>query len=214
MTSNFKPQKQHLLLGLILLMTTICFSQRATNKWKAQVALGVNHPFSSGFVEGYYAKSMNFPTVNLGIQHMFKRQFGAKLDFNFNRFVNGNEVPEFKINYTRINAQFVYDPTYSLQFLPPRMGVVAHAGPGITFTKPLGTLGDNKQTFLNAMVGTEFHYGISQTMSIYLDTSFIYGFSSVDNYETPIDGLGAFNGNLLTVTIGITFSLSGCQYCD
>ena len=214
MTSNFKLQKHYFILIVAFLVTSVCIGQKATNKWKAQVALGVNNPSSSGFVEAYNAKSVNFPTVVLGIQHMFKRQYGAKLDFGFNRFASEDNVPEFKINYTRLNAQFVYDPTSSLNFLPQRMGVVAHAGPGISFVKPLGNLGENKQTFLNGMLGAEFHYGISQTMSLYLDTSYIYGFTSIDDYETLEAGLGAFNGNLFTVTLGITFSLSGCQYCD
>ena len=214
MASNIKVQMQNSILILCLVLTSVSMAQRATNKWKAQVAIGLNYPISDGFVDPYYGKSVNFPTVNLGIQHMFKKEFGGKLDFGFNRFVNGDQAPDFKINYTRVNAQFVYDPTSKLHFLPARMGVVAHGGPGLSFVKPLGTLGNNKQTYLNAMIGGEIHYGISQTLSVYVDGSYIYGFTSPEDYDDPIEGLGAFNGSLLTITFGITFSLSGCQYCD
>lgn len=214
MTSNLKIQKSKIVLGVLLMLSSFIFAQKQTNKWKAQVAVGANHPFSDGFFDTYYAKPINFPTVNLGVQRMFKQNIGAKLDFSFSRFVNGDQVPDFKANYTRVNAQFVYDPTYSLNFLPQRMGVVAHAGPGISFVKPLGTLGNNKQTYLNAMLGAEIHFGISEQLSIYADTSYIYGFTSVEDYNPPISGLGAFNGSIMTVTVGITFSLSGCQYCD
>ena len=71
------------------------YAQKDTNKWKAQVAFGVNSPSQSGFVEGFQAKSVNFPTVNLGIQHMFKPQVGAKLDFGFNRFSSDDNSVDF-----------------------------------------------------------------------------------------------------------------------
>jgi len=189
MTSNYRLQKLS-----ILVIALVCFSntyaQKATNKWKAQIALGVNSPSQSGFVEGFQAKSINFPTVNLGIQHMFKPQLGAKLDFGFNRF----------------------DPTESIRFLPQRMGLVLHAGPGYSFVKPLGNFGANKISFLNVMGGFEIHYGITQEISVFADTSYILGFGK--DFDPETEGFGSFNSNLLTLTFGVTFSISGCQYCD
>lgn len=212
MSSNYRLQ----LLVVFILTNFIAFSgyaQRDTNKWKAQIALGINNPSSSGFVDGFVPKSINFPTVNLGIQRMFKPQLGAKLDFGFNRFASDDSSPfEFKTNYSRVNAQLVFDPTNDLGFLPQRMGLVTHAGPGYTFIKPLGDFGSNDLSFLNVMAGLEIHYGITQRMSFYTDISYILGLSS--DFDPQSDGFGAFNGNLLTVTFGLTFSISGCQYCD
>jgi len=210
MMSIFKIQNLKLLV-VIVLFTTFSYAQKPTNKWKAQIAIGVNSPSQYGFVEGFESKSVNFPTVNAGIQHMFKRQLGAKLDFGFNRFSNNDKSPEFKINYTRINAQFLYDPTESIGFLPQRIGLVAHAGPGYTFVKPLGNFSNNKVSFLNVMAGLEVHYALSEYMSLYTDVSYILGLGK--DFNPVIDGFGSFNGNLLTITFGITFSLSGCQYC-
>ena len=189
-------------------------AQKDTNVLKAQVALGFNKPFSDGFAADAYAKRINFPTINLGLQYMFKPQLGAKLDYSFSRSSHGDNSPEFKLNYSRVNAQIVYDPTNIIGFLPQRMRFVLHAGPGISFAKPLGDLGDNKQTYLNAMIGGELHYALTETMSIYGDVSYIYGFTSSDTYDPPLSGLGAFNGNVLTATIGISFSLSGCNTCN
>lgn len=210
MMSIFKTLKHKIVL-VFFLFTAFSFAQKDTNIWKAQIALGVNSPTQSGFVEGFESKPINFPTVNAGFQYMFKRQFGAKLDFGFNRFSNGDDSPEFKINYTRINAQFVYDPTESITFLPQRIGLVTHAGPGYTFVKPLGDFANNKVSFLNVMAGLEVHYALSQYMSLYTDVSYILGLGN--DFDPIIDGFGSFNGNLLTITFGITFSLSGCQYC-
>ncbi|WP_040247228.1 outer membrane beta-barrel protein [Psychroserpens mesophilus] len=210
MMSIFKTLK-HKLLIVIVFFTTLSFAQKDTNKWKAQIALGVNSPSQSGFVEGFESKSVNFPTVNAGIQYMFKRQLGAKFDFGFNRFSNGDNSPEFKINYSRINAQIVYDPTEVIGFLPQRIGLVTHAGPGYTFVKPLGNYSNNKASFLNVMAGLEVHYALSEYMSLYTDVSYILGLGK--DFDPIINGFGSFNGNLLTITFGITFSLSGCHYC-
>ncbi|TXE19370.1 outer membrane beta-barrel protein [Psychroserpens burtonensis] len=210
MTLNIRLQKTS-----ILLLALVCFSytyaQKATNEIKAQLAVGINSPSQSGFVEQFQGKSINFPTVNLGVQYMFKRQLGAKLDFGFNRFSSDDSSIEFKTNYTRINAQFVYDPTEAIGFLPLRLGLVAHAGPGYSLVKPLGDFGDNKRSFLNLMGGLEIHYAMSEYMSLYTDVSYIAGFGG--DFNPITEGFGSFNGNLLTIIFGITFSLSGCQYC-
>ena len=126
---------------------------------RSYYALGVNSPSKSGFVGDFQAKSINFPTVNLGVQTMFKQQFGAKLDFGYNRMSSEDPSPEFKLNYSRVNAQFVYDPTYNLYFLPQRMGLVLHAGPGYSFVKPLGNFSNNNLSFFNFMGGLEVHFG-------------------------------------------------------
>lgn len=212
MQYNFK---QYLFFFIIVFVTFNSEAQlRDTAKWKALFALGVNYPTTDGFVNGSYAQSINFPTVNLGVQYMFKSQYGVKLDFGFNRFKNHNDTPEFKINYTRINGQFVFDPSNYIGFIPSRMRTLLHAGPGISFVKPLGTLGDNKQTFLNLLGGLELHYAINEKVSVFTDIAYIYGVTSLDTYNPVLDGLGAFNGSVFNLTFGVAISLSGCHYCN
>ncbi|MFT5242101.1 MAG: hypothetical protein ACJA1H_001219 [Glaciecola sp.] len=210
MTSNNRLQKTSILI-IAIMCFSFTYAQKATNQIKAQIAVGINSPSQSGFVEQFQGKSVNFPTVNLGVQYMLKRQFGGKLDFGFNRFSSDDSSIQFKTNYTRINVQFVYDPTESISFLPPRLGLVAHAGPGYSFVKPLGDFGNNNRSFLNLMTGLEIHYAMSEYMSLFTDVSYIAGFGG--DFDPVTEGFGSFNGNLLTITFGITFSLSGCQYC-
>lgn len=203
-----------LIILLLIASCNVVQAQKDTNILKGQIALGFNRPLWRGFANSLHSQNINFPTVNLGLQYMFKPQLGVKVDFGFNRFANGDDIPDFKVNYTRFNAQIVYDPTEIIGFLPSRMRFVLHAGPGISFVKPLGSLDENKQTYLNFLIGSELHYAISETMSIYGDLSYIHGFTSVDDYDPPISGLGAFNGGIITATIGITFSISGCYTCN
>lgn len=203
--------KKYILLALLLSYGMFLCAQNAKSVLKAQVAVGVNSPSSSGFVESFEAKPINFPTVNLGVQYMFTETMGAKFDFGFNRFSSSDDSPEFKDNYSRLNLQFVYDAT-PLGFLPPRLGLVGHAGPGYTFVKPLGNFADNKVSFLNLMAGVEIHYGLTDTVSVFTDVSYIYGMAK--DFDPITDGYGSFNGNLATLTFGVSFSLSGCYYCN
>ncbi len=196
----------------MIFVTTGLWAQRETNKWKAQISLGINNPSRSNFEPGYMGQTYNFPTLNLGVQNMFSNQFGAKLDYSFSRMTNEKYSTEFKINYSRINAQLVYDATRSLGFVPNRMGFVLHSGPGFSFVQPLAEFSENKTSFFNAMAGFEFHYGIAERLSLYLDLSYIQSFAK--DFQPFYEGFGSFNDNLLTLTFGITFSLSGCQYCS
>ena len=204
--------------SLVLLFIIVCplvtFGQRIDNStWKAQIALGIAMPSKSGFIGQAPAKTINFPSVNLGVQRMFSKVLGAKLDYGFNRFSNDSGSPEFKVNYSRVNAQLVYNPTRSLSFLPERVQLVLHSGPGFSFASSLGGL-DNDQSYLNLNLGTEIHYSLNRKISVYADVSYIHGFTSLDNYNPQISGLGAFNGNVLNLTFGVSISLSDCFYCE
>jgi OOP family OmpA-OmpF porin len=206
----FKFNKQKLIALVFVSFSYLGFSQSDTSTFKAQFALGVNSPSSNGFVTDFEANSVNFPTINLGLQYMFKPLFGLKLDLGYNRFSSTDNSPEFKTNYTRVNAQLVYNASNVLG-LYNNLGVFAHAGPGISMIKPLGDYGENKTSYLNAMAGLEFHYAVSEKLSLYLDTAYILGFGK--DFDPVNDGFGSFNGNLLTITLGASISLSGCQYC-
>ncbi|WP_034062513.1 outer membrane beta-barrel protein [Lacinutrix jangbogonensis] len=208
MKSNFNYYS----LLAFFLVSTLSFSQQEASKWKALFAVGLNSPSQTGFVKPFQAKATNFPTINLGIQHMFKPLLGVKLDFGYNRLSNAKTAPDFKLNFTRINVQIVYDTKNYISFLPENMGIVVHAGPGYTMIKPLGFYSENKNSYLNAMAGIELHYGVSRTLSLFIDTSYIVGFAK--DFDPIADGTGSFNGNMLTLTVGASVSLSGCRTCN
>lgn len=211
MASNLKIYKKAFCVIALVMCSFVSSSQGDTSTFKAQFALGLNSPFKNGFVSGFEGKTYNFPTVNLGIQYMFKRTLGAKFDYSFSRMSNKKNALEFKLNYTRVNLQVVYD-AHRIFNLSQRTGVFIHVGPGFSNVKPLGNFTQNKTSFINAMAGIELHRGISDKLSIYADVSYIHGFAK--DFVPISDGYGAFNGNLLTLTIGASISLSGCYYCE
>ncbi|MEL0455578.1 outer membrane beta-barrel protein [Flavobacteriaceae bacterium SZ-1-7] len=198
---------------LAIIMFFYAFSAMAqgdTSTVKAQFALGVNSPSSNGFVSNFEANSINFPSINLGLQYMFMQKLGAKLDYGFNRFSNLENTLEFKVNYSRINLQLVYDASNVINF-SNRLGLFLHAGPGFSIIKPLGSYTENNTSYLNGLGGLEVHFGVSDKLTVYLDTSYILGFGK--DFSPISDGFGSFNGDMLTVTIGASISLSGCYYC-
>jgi hypothetical protein len=212
MALSFKSYKHTFFAIVFAGFCVLCHSQVDTTTLKAQIALGVNSPSSNGFVSNFESKSINFPTVNLGLQYMLSPTIGAKLDVGFNRFSNINNTPEFKVNYSRLNVQLVYNTKRLFEILPNNMAIFVHAGPGFSIIKPLGNYPENKNSYLNIMGGIEFHYGLNDTFSVFIDGSYISGFSKEFN---PIsNGFGSFNGDLLNISIGVSLSLTGCYYCN
>ena len=212
MTPNFKIQNLNWILFLTLITTSLSVAQKDVEKWKLQVALGVNNTIDQVETQGYFSKQINFPTINLGVQHMFSRNWGAKLDLGYNRSSEADSSLPYKLNYTRINAQAVYDFKDLITFLPPAFGIVAHAGPGVSMTKPLGNFANNTYTFPNVLGGFELHYRLSESLSIYADGSYVYSLSNKNIYDVNTDGF-SFNGDFAYVAFGVAISLGGSNYC-
>ena len=85
MAAYLQVQKIIFLIALGILVTTLSYAQRDSEVWKLQLAVGINNPMEKIGNVGYYSKYVNFPTVNIGLQHMFTESLGAKLDVGFNR---------------------------------------------------------------------------------------------------------------------------------
>ncbi|MGC1632231.1 MAG: cell envelope biogenesis protein OmpA [Gelidibacter sp.] len=210
MIPYFKTQNLSWLLFLTLLNTSLISGQKDVEKWKLQVALGVNNPIDDNDPT-FFTEYINFPTINLGLQHMFSRNFGAKLDLGYNRASEGTESLPFKLNYTRINVQAVYDFKDVFKFWPDPIGIVAHAGPGLSMTKPLSPYANNTYSYPNVLAGLEVHYRLTESLSIYVDGSYALSLSRKEKY--PINTF-SFNGDLMYVTFGAAISLDGCHYCN
>lgn len=213
MTPYLKLQNLSWLLFLTLMTTSLSIAQKDVEKWKLQLSLGVNNTLDQEETVGFFSKKINFPAINLGVQHMFSRNWGAKLDLGYNRSSEANNSLPYKLNYTRFNIQAVYDFKDLLTFLPPPIGIVAHAGPGLSMTKPLGNYANNTYTYPNVLGGVEVHYRLTESLSIYVDGSYVYSFSGKNKYNVATDGF-SFNGDLAYVAFGVSISLSGCHYCN
>ena len=214
MTFIKNKYKRPLLCLLLFSVISLSFSQGDTEKIRLQLALGINNPIDNSENDGYYAKDINLPTINFGIRYMFKpNKLGAKLDVGYNRSKSDLGSLEFKLNYTRVNAQLVYDFNSLLNFLPQEMSIQAHAGPGISFTKPLLNDSENTYTYLNGLIGLDVYYSLSRKLSIFVDVAYAKSLTSKDKYDVIADGY-SFNGDLVYATVGLSVALSGCRYCN
>ena len=63
MNISFTAIKYLMLFAVVGLMSITTYSQSETSKWKAQIAFGFNYPDVDGFVPGFEAKPVNFPTL-------------------------------------------------------------------------------------------------------------------------------------------------------
>lgn len=205
---------KYVLFIIVFFCVSLSYSQREAEQWKAQFSLGFNSPFQSNFIEGFSAESINGPTVNLGIQHFFSKQVGFKLDYGFNRISKSGNTSAFKINYSRADAQLVVDLSPWIPFINDRTKLISHAGFGYSWSIPLADKEVNKLSYPNGVLGTEFHYYLTKLMSLYFDFSYIEGVASNDLSKMNSGGLAAFNGDMITMTVGLTFSLSGCYNCN
>ncbi len=214
MTFIKNKYKRPLLCLVFFSVISLSFAQRDTEKVRLQLAAGINNPIDNGENDGYYAKDINLPTINFGLRYMFKpNKLGAKLDVGYNRSKSDVGSLEFKLNYTRVNAQIVYDFYNLLTFLPQEMTIQAHAGPGVSFTKPLLNDSENTYIYLNGLVGLDVYYSISQKLSIFIDVAYAKSFTNKNKYDVVADGF-SFNGDLVYATVGLSVALSGCRYCD
>ena len=214
MTFIKNKYKRPLLCLLLFCVSSLSFGQGDTEKVRLQLALGINNPIDNGKNDGYYAKDINLPTINFGIRYMFKpNKLGAKLDVGYNRAKSDLGSLEFKLNYTRVNAQIVYDFNSLLNFLPQEMSIQVHVGPGISFTKPLLNDSENTYTYLNGLIGLDVYYSLSRKLSIFVDVAYAKSLTSKDKYDVVTDGY-SFNGDLVYATVGLSEALSGCRYCD
>ena len=211
MFSNLKLLRNSFLI-MTFFVSVNAYAQVDTSHLKLQMAFGFNKPSQNGFVEDFESKAVNVSTFNIGFQYMFKTKLGVKLDYGFNRMKNISGSPEFKLNYTRVNAQLVGDLTSLTNSIAPQIGLFAHAGPGYSFVRPLGDFGTNKTSFLSGILGLEIHYGLTDALSVYFDTAYII--SGAKEFDPISNGRGAFNGNILTVTAGVSISLTGCYFCS
>lgn len=182
------------------------------------LGVGFNKP-SDDFGATYEAKPVNGLTVDAGLRYMFKKKLGVKLDLGFNRYGEGGGSPEFKANYTRVNLQAYYnvwDHLYDLQMrLPERIGVFLHAGPGMSFIKPLSEpYINNKSSNLNVMAGVAVHYGVTDRVSIYVDASNMFNMGQKINYEGSVLA-ETINSTMANLTFGVSISInSECYFCD
>ena len=205
--------KKHFLLLMLITTFNFAFAQSETEVFRLQIGLGVNSPLGADIAPQFDAKIVNIPSVQFGLRYVFKRNLGAKLDIHYNRFSSTGTDRAFKLNYTRVNLEGVYNVSDKLKFLSTRSRIMVHLGPGLSMSKPLGIYSAHSATFLNLNAGVAYEFALSKRVSLFSDLNYTHSFASENAYDVIIDGY-SFNGAMIQVSVGISMALSGCKYCE
>lgn len=199
---------------ILLLFVSMVSAQTLT----LDLGVGINSP-SDDFSTGYKAKGINGLTVDAGIRYMFMKKLGVKADLGFNRYASDDNSIDFKANLTRVNLQAYYnlwDNLYDMQIrLPERLAIFVHAGPGMTFIKPLSEPFNNtKSSNFNVLGGLAVHYGITDRIAVFADASNFFNLGQKQHYEGA-ELEDNINASMFNITFGVTISInSDCYYCQ
>jgi len=199
---------------ILLLFVSMISAQTLT----LDLGVGINSP-SNDFSPGYKAKGINGLTVDAGIRYMFMKKLGVKADLGFNRYGADSNSTDFKANLTRVNLQAYYnlwDNLYDIQIrLPERLAIFVHAGPGMSFMKPLSEpFNNNKSSNFNVIGGLAVHYGITDRIAVFADASNFFNLGQKQHYEGA-ELVDKINASMFNLTFGVTISInSDCYYCQ
>ena len=210
---NKMLSKNYLLLLMLFVALNISFAQSETEVFRLQLGLGINSPLGADIAPQFDTKTVNIPSVQFGLRYMFKRNLGAKLDIHYNRFSSTGAATAFKLNYTRINLQGVYNVSDKLKFLSTRSCIMVHLGPGLSSSKPLGIYSANSAIFLNLNAGVIYEFALSKRVSLFSDLNYTHSFASKEANDVLNEGY-SFNGTVVQASVGISVALSGCKYCE
>ena len=123
----------------LLLVSSLSFAQYRFNQFSIEAGAGyvlAGNPYS----EAYDSNFSGFRNVNLGLRYMINENYGVRLSYANDRFLqsNGSKVG---ISYNRIGVDGIYnlgrliDLAYASN---ENVGLLGHVGVGYTMAKPLG----------------------------------------------------------------------------
>lgn len=203
-----------LLLSVTLLVFTAGFAQENEklnefNRWSIDVNGGLSRP-TNPFNAGYYVEDFSFYHVDLGARYMFNPMFGAKVDFGYDDFKNGDKSIKFNSTYHRVNLQGVLNLGRALKFesFTERFNIQLHSGIGYSFMTSNNFSGNDEMT--NFLVGLTGQVKITEKIAFNADFTMVnnirqtYTFDGTLNQSATTRG---FDGTLYNATLGLSVYL-------
>ena len=175
------------------------------NKWSIELNGGISNPIGA-VTYGYSAPWS--PHVDLGVRYMSNPKFGWKLDFEYDKFSEGDNSPSFESTYFRTSLQAVINLGRALNFetFTDTFGLLLHGGAG--YSRLISdNFGDDDQ-MINGIVGATGQVKLSNRIALTVDLSGIIHAEQNINFD-GMSGVspGAFDGLLINATAGLTFYL-------
>lgn len=202
------------LLAIIAGAFTVNAQTADYNKWSIDVNFGAGkptNPMSAGHTETIF----NFPHADAGVRYMFNNKFGAKVDFGYDYFKNGDDSPYFRTAYYRTSLQGVANLGRIMNFeeWTKVLNLQAHLGGGYSWMEPGKDLSTNiyeKDEMAHVMLGLTGQLKLGKRVALNAD------FTMINNIRQDItfDGFertnrSGFDGTMYNATLGLSFYLGG-----
>ena len=199
---------------LVLLFSGFAIAQQGNyNRLSLELTTGIHIPLkpAAGIAR---AKYVGFKQFELGARYMFSEKFGIKGHYAYNNFSDPNNSSQ-GILFNRfglegvVNIGKLLNVNYNIR---DKVGMLVHAGPGITFAIPESN--ENVDHMGNLIVGLTGQIRLSERFALLGDLSHISNFSQQYGYNGIL--LGANNnsntGSFLNVSIGLMYSIGSKRY--
>lgn len=178
------------------------------DKWSIELNGGVNKPTRT-MSSGYYTKTFNLFHADLGVRYMFNPKFGAKLDFGYDKFEDGDGSAPFESTYLRTSLQGVINVGRVLNFetWTNTFGLLAHGGFGASqLTSKNGFEGEDYMG--NAILGLTGQIKLSNSIVLTGDITGIANGKQQHNFDGMSQvGTTAIDGIIMNASVGMTFYL-------
>jgi hypothetical protein len=185
------------LLFVLLLVSSLSVAQYRFNQFSIEAGAGyvlAGNPYSEAFDSNF----SGFRNVNLGVRYMIDENYGVRLSYANDRFLqsNGSKVG---ISYNRIGVDGIYnlgrliDLAYASN---ENVGLLGHVGVGYTMAKPLGESVTDRIGTISLGLTPQFKLGENSVFYVDLSTNLNVkqhrGFDGGLVYEDRKATLGSF----------------------
>jgi len=205
---------KNIFLIVILLISTITFSQKKNyNQFSADFNFGMSLPITP-IPDGRKAGDFNgYSHFELGTRYMILPEIGVKLSYAHEKFQDKN-IKSNDLVYNSFKLQAVSNLVYLFGFegdLWDSVGLLAHAGGGITFANPIAA--ENNEKVGSLIFGISPLYRLGDKFAVNADFSYTlttkqhFGFDGqlIEPNFPSDEGFEAFTGGYVNISVGIIY---------
>ena len=177
------------------------------NKWSVELNGGVNKILRP-LTAGYYNGDLNSYNADFGVRYMFNNKFGLKADISYLNLKNHDDSKEFQARYYRTSLQGVANLGNIMDFKTwtNTFGLLGHTGVGYAQFQTVNKGFTDRMA--NFIIGLTGQIKLSNRIVLTGDVTAITN----SRQNLTFDGntsvnRRAFQGGLITGTVGFTFYL-------
>jgi OOP family OmpA-OmpF porin len=185
------------LLFVLFFVSSLSVAQYRFNQFSIEAGAGyvlAGNPYSEAFDSNF----SGFRNVNLGVRYMIDENYGVRLSYANDRFLqsNGSKVG---ISYNRIGVDGIYnlgrliDLAYASN---ENVGLLGHVGVGYTMAKPLGESVTDRIGTISLGLTPQFKLGENSVFYVDLSTNLNVkqhrGFDGGFVYQNRNSTIGSF----------------------